>query len=598
VREYKSKAKNAQEAHEAIRPTDVGRTPDKVARHLAQDQAKLYDLIWKRAVASQMASAELEQTAADMTVPGRDGTLYTFRATGSIVTFDGFLKLYEEARDDEDDESARRLPMLALDDRLANRVVDVKQHFTEPPPRYSEATLVKRMEELGIGRPSTYASTLAVLVERNYVKIDKKRLVPEDKGRLVTAFLASFFTRYVEYDFTAGLEEKLDLISDAKLPYKDVLREFWAEFTAAIGETKELRVTDVLEALNQVLGPHVFPDKGDGADPRTCPKCSPGRLSLKISSKFGAFIGCNNYPECSYTRQLAQTGDDGAAAVDGKELGLDPDTGEPVVVKSGRFGPYLQLGETKGKDDKPRRSSIPKGIDPATIDLETALNLLRLPREVGLHPETNTPIQAGLGRYGPFLLHDGTYANLDNIQDVFEVGINRAVTILAEKRAGGGKSRFQRGAPKPMRELSPHPRDGGTIKVMEGKYGPYVSHDGTNATIPKGKDPTTLTLEEAVALIEERIASGGGKKKPPARKAATKAATKSGAARKAGADGATSKKPSPKKAAGKKTAPKKAAGTKADAKPAAGTAAGKTATSARRAPSNDDKPPFDTDAAE
>ena len=549
-----------------MRPTDVRRTPDKVAKFLANDQARLYELIWKRAVASQMASAELEQTTADLAVSGRDGMPYTFRATGSVVMFDGFLKLYQETRDDplpgseDDDEASRRLPPLGSGDRLTNTAIDANQHFTEPPPRYSEATLVKRMEELGIGRPSTYASTLATIVERKYVRLDKKKLIPEANGRLVTAFLKKFFTKYLEYDFTADLEEKLDLISDAKLDYKVVLRDFWTEFTATVGETKELRVSDVLEHLNEILSPLLFPPKEDGSDPRSCPKCGTGRLSLKPSRQGSPFIGCENYPECSFTRQFAQDPNDPTAALDGKELGFDPDTGEPIVLKSGRFGPYLQLGEAKDKDDKPKRSSIPKGIDAATIDLETALNLLRLPREVGMHPETGTVIQAGLGRFGPFILHDGTYANVDSIQDVFEIGVNRAVTILAEKRAGGGKSRFQRGGPKPIRELEPHPR-GGSIKVFEGRYGPYVSYDGTNATIPKGKDPAALTLDEAVALIEDRIASGGGAKKKPSRKApaakkakaasdgdapakkATRAPKKAGASKSKPA----SKKPAPRK---------------------------------------------------
>jgi DNA topoisomerase-1 len=560
IREYKAKAKNAQEAHEAIRPTDVRRTPKQIAKFLAKDQAALYDLIWKRAVASQMASAELEQTTADIAVDGRDGKPYTFRATGSIVQFEGFLKLYDVMADDGDDESARRLPPLAERDGLLGKSVETKQHFTEPPPRYSEASLVKRMEELGIGRPSTYASTLAVLVERNYARLDKKRLVPEANGRLVTAFLKRFFTKYLEYDFTADLEEKLDLISDAKLAYKDVLREFWVEFTATIGESKELRVSEVLEVLNEVLAPLLFPAKEDGSDPRACPKCGTGRLSLKPSRQGSPFIGCERYPDCTYSRQFAQDPSDAAAVLDGKELGFDPDTGEPVVLKSGRFGPYLQLGEPKDKDDKPKRSSIPKGIGPGTIELETALKLLRLPREVGIHPETGTVIEANLGKFGPYIKHDGTYANVESIDDVFNIGVNRAVTILAEKRAGGGKSRFGRSAPQALKDLGAHPRGGtGTIKIFEGKYGPYVSHDGVNATIPKSKAPADLTVDEAIALLDERIANGGAKKKPgrkaPAKKAAAKPAAKS-------ADGATPKKAAPRKAPAKKAAATKSAAKK------------------------------------
>lgn len=538
VREYKAKAKNAQEAHEAIRPTDVKRTPKLVGSQLPDDQRRLYELIWKRAVASQMASAELEQTSADIAVSGRDGKSYAFRATGSIVQFEGFLKLYDVTIADDEDENSRRLPPLNERDVLKDRGITPEQHFTKPPPRFSEATLVKRMEELGIGRPSTYASTLATLEDRDYVRLEKKQLIPEDKGRLVTAFLKSFFTKYVEYDFTADLEEKLDLISDHKLAYKDVLRDFWRDFTAAIAETKELRVADVLEALNDALGQHIFPDKGDGSDPRACPKCSEGRLSLKISAKNGAFIGCERYPDCTYSRQLSQGADDGAAALDGKEIGIDPDTGLTVVLKSGRFGPYLQLGEAESKDDKPKRSSIPKGIDPANIELDTALKLLRLPREVGLHPETNTMIEANLGKFGPYIKHDGTYANVESIEDVFNIGVNRAVTILAEKLAGGGKSRFQRKAAEVLKDFGEHPRDGGQMRILSGKYGPYVSHNGVNATVPKGKDPAGLTAEDAMALLDERIANGGGKKsaksarKAPAKKApAKKAPAKKKAAR-------------------------------------------------------------------
>ena len=543
IREYKSKAKNAQEAHEAIRPTDVRRTPKLLAKHLAPDQAKLYELIWKRTMASQMASAEMEQTSADIAVQGRNDTPYTFRATGSTVQFEGFLKLYDVTVENEDDENSRRLPALAERDELKDKGIEAEQHFTKPPPRFTEASLVKRMEELGIGRPSTYASTMAVLIERDYVRAEKKQLVPEDKGRLVTAFLQNFFKKYVEFDFTADLEEKLDLVSDDKLAYKVLLRDFWRDFTAAVTETKELRVTEVLDALNETLGQHLFPDKGDGTDARACPKCGIGRLSIKISGKNGAFIGCERYPDCSYSRQFAQSDTDGAAALDGKILGVDPQTELEVILKNGRFGPYVQLGEPASKEDKPKRSSLPKGVDAASIDFDLALKLLRLPREVGMHPETNTIIEANLGKFGPYIKHDGTYANVESIEDVFTIGVNRAVTVLAEKRAGGGKSRFQRAAALVLKELGEHPRDGGPMKVLSGKYGPYVSHNGTNATVPKAKDPAQLTPEEAVTLLDERIASGGGKKKP-ARKAPAKKA-------------APAKKTAAKKAPAKKSTPKK-----------------------------------------
>jgi DNA topoisomerase-1 len=568
IREYKTKAKNAQEAHEAIRPTDPARKPSDVSRYLDRDMARLYELIWKRAIASQMASAEVEQTTAEIEVKGRDNKVYGLRATGSVVQFDGFLKVYDEGRDDryrviekgkddksDEDDVARRLPPLNTGDALKDRLIEAEQHFTQPPPRYSEATLVKRLEELGIGRPSTYASTLAVLQERDYVRIDKKRLIPEDKGRLVTAFLQSFFTRYVEYDFTAALEEKLDLVSDHKLNYKDLLRDFWREFTSTVDGTKDLRVSEVLEALNEILGPHIFPDKGDGTDPRTCPNCGAGKLSLK-TGKFGAFVGCSNYPECRFTRQFTNGGDGPAEAStpEGKILGQDPETGLNVALKSGRFGVYLQLGEAKdyADDEKPKRSSIPKGIDANTLDLDRALQLLRLPREVGTHPETGKMITAGLGRYGPFILHDGTYANLDGIEDVFTVGINRAVTLLAEKAAGGGKSRWQRNKPQVLKELGEHPGAGGKVQVLAGRYGAYVSHDGVNATLPKGKEPADLTMDEAVALIAERAAKGGAKK--PARGAKAKGGAKQATA--SGDGKALARKAPPKKAAASKTSAK------------------------------------------
>jgi DNA topoisomerase I len=573
AREYKSKAKNAQEAHEAIRPTDPKRKPDQVRKHLDKDQAALYDLVWKRTIASQMAAADMEQTVAEIVVKGRNGTDYGLRANGSVVTFDGFLKVYEEGRDDrvltiakgkddQEDDDSRRLPPLAAGEHLKDKSVEADQHFTQPPPRFSEATLVKRMEELGIGRPSTYASTMAVLVDRDYVKIDKKRLVPEDKGRLVIAFLESFFKKYVEFDFTADLEEKLDLISNNELEWKAVLRDFWRDFTGAVAEIKDLRVTQVLDALNDMLGPHIFPAKEDGSDSRACPKCATGRLSLKISGKFGAFIGCENYPECKFTRQLAQSAAGSeAAALDGKVLGFNDD-GVAVTLRNGRFGPYVQLGEAEG-DEKPKRASMPKGVDAATLDLERALQLLSLPREVGQHPETATPITAGLGRFGPFILHDGTYANLEGMEEVFTIGLNRAVTLLAEKRAGGGKSRFQRQAATVLKDLGEHPSEGGKIQVLDGRYGPYVSHNKVNATVPKAKAPADLTVEEAVALLAERIANGGGKKVKRGAKAPAK--PKAAAPKKDAADA----KPAPVKKAAAKKAPaaaKKPAAKKAPAK--------------------------------
>ncbi|MGU9981883.1 type I DNA topoisomerase [Phreatobacter sp. HK31-P] len=556
-RKYTSKQKNAQEAHEAIRPTDARRHPRDVAKFLEPEQARLYELIWKRTVASQMESAELERTTVDIdaTVGGLGSSLgrrLELRATGQVVKFDGFLTLYTEDRDDDgDDDEAKRLPAMTVGEKLARQAIATTQHFTEPPPRYSEASLVKRMEELGIGRPSTYAATLQTLQDREYVKIDKKRLVPEDKGRLVTAFLENFFERYVEYGFTAALEEKLDLVSNSELDWKALLRDFWRDFAAAIDETKELRVSDVLSALNDSLGPHIFPDRGDGSNPRACPTCGTGALSLKLG-KFGAFIGCSNYPECRFTRQLAAPSADAvdgpaSTAADGtRKLGDDPVSGLEVTVRDGRFGPYVQLGE----GEKPKRSSLPKGLTPAGLDLERALALLELPKEVAKHPESGEPILVGIGRYGPYVQHGRTYANLEKDDDVLAIGANRAIDLVIAKESGA-KSRFGRGSAPAGRELGEHPTLGGPVTVMAGRYGPYVKHGSVNATLPKGKDPAGLTLEEAVPLLAARAESAGPAKKGFARgKAAKPSSDKAaGAKAKAPAKKSAAKKPAAKKAA-------------------------------------------------
>ena len=512
-RQYQTKAKNAQEAHEAIRPTDAGRRPREMKSFLDHDQARLYELIWLRMVASQMESAELERTTADITAKAA-GRVIDLRATGTVVKFDGFLTLYQEGEDDiVADEEGRRLPEMSAGENLSKRKIDASQHFTEPPPRYSEASLVKRMEELGIGRPSTYASILQVLKDRGYTRIEKKRLVPEDKGRVLTAFLESFFARYVEYDFTAGLEEQLDRISNNEMAWRDLLRDFWREFTAAVGDIKELRVAQVIDALDEMLAPHLFPPRADGADPRKCPSCETGRLSLKLG-KFGGFIGCTNYPECRYTRQLAP-GNGANGGPDGgmKKLGEDPASGLEVTLRSGRFGPYIQLGEaTEG--EKPKRASLPKGLSADDVDLDRALGLLSLPREIGKHPDDGEPIVAGVGRFGPYVQHGKTYANLTTGDDVLTVGLNRAVTLIEEKRAKRAH-KGRRGA-DPGRALGDHPDKGGPIVVKNGRYGPYASHDGVNATLPSHLTPETITLEEAVGLIEARSARGG--KKPAAAK--------------------------------------------------------------------------------
>jgi DNA topoisomerase-1 len=544
---YQNKAKNAQEAHEAIRPTDMFRQPDTVSD---ADQRKLYALIWRRTLASQMRPAEIERTTADIAVnaPGRDITL---RAVGSVVTFPGFLAVYgveaKTDRDsDEDDEESRELPPLSVGDTPRLEEAVIEQHFTQPPSRYTEASLIKKMEELGIGRPSTYAATISVLQDRNYVRLEKRSLVPEDRGRIVTAFLENFFNKLVEYGFTAGLEEKLDHISAGELKWKDVLRDFWQDFTRQTDEIKDLRVSEVLDALNESLKDHIFPEKADGSDPRRCPNCGTGQLSLKLG-KFGAFIGCSNYPDCRYTMQLsdAATGATEAAPGDGL-LGTDPESGLEVHLKSGRFGPYVQLGE----GDEPKRSSLPRGWTPDSLTLEKALQLLSLPRPVGDHPETGKPITAGLGRYGPFILHDGKYANLPDVEEVFTVGLNRAVDLLAQKAAGGG--RFGRSS-TPVAAIKTFEHAEGTISVRDGRYGPYVNQGKINATLPKTVKPEDVTLEQALELLAERAAKTGGKK--PARKAAAKKApAKKAAAKKAPAKKAAAKKPAAKKAAPKKKA--------------------------------------------
>ncbi len=526
-RKYTTKAKNAQEAHEAIRPTDLFRFPENVRRVLDPDQMALYELIWKRTIASQMESAEIERTTADIGAKDNDGKAYSFRATGSVVKFDGFLKLYQEGLDDEEDEDSKRLPALARGDGVGVRSITPEQHFTEPPPRYSEASLIKKMEELGIGRPSTYTAIFSVLRDRGYVRVDKKRLIPEDKGRLVTAFLEAFFKRYVEYDFTANLEEQLDRISNGEIDWKAVLRDFWQDFTGAVGDIQELRITNVLDALNEILGPHVFPERADGQPARSCPSCSNGQLSLKLG-KFGAFVGCSNYPECRFTRQITPGNGEGEAVpAEGLLIGHDPETGQPVTRRDGRFGPYLQLGEA-AEGEKPRRASIPKKTDPASIDLETALRLLSLPREVGVHPESGKPIVANFGRFGPFILHDGTYATLSDPEEVYTVGLNRAVTLLAEKK----EKSANRKRPGALKDLGQHP-DGGPVHVMSGRYGAYVKWGKINATIPAGKEPEETTLEEAVILLAAR--AGKGKAKKAAKPKAAKAPAKKAPAKKAAA---------------------------------------------------------------
>jgi DNA topoisomerase-1 len=551
-RVYKSPAKNAQEAHEAIRPTDLARRPDDVARHLDNDHRRLYELIWKRTVASQMASALLDQASVDIADQSGRTRLH---ATGSVVLFDGFLRLYQEDRDDEADKAGaeesegRRLPNMREKERLARGAVDPAQHFTQPPPRYTEASLVKKLEELGIGRPSTYASILQVLQDREYVKLDKRRFLPEDRGRLVTAFLTSFFERYVEYNFTADLENQLDEVSGGRVDWKELLRNFWRDFSSAVAGTKDLTIKAVLEALDAELGRHFFPDDGPenatGRDPRLCPGCGAGRLSLKLG-RFGAFIGCSNYPECRYTRAFGVEAEGETAGTD-TVLGSDPATGQSVGLKKGPYGHYLQLGEGSN-GTKPRRVALPRGSKPADVDLDTALRLLALPREIGHHPETGEPITAGIGRFGAYIKHGSSFTSLAADDDVLTIGLNRAVSLLAEAKKGA------RRGPQLLRELGPHPA-GGTVPLYRGRYGPYVSHDGVIASLPKGADPDGFTLDAAVALL----ATHRAKSKP--RRAAAKAPGRKTAPTAPTAAGNGAAKPA-RRAAGKRAKPKPKAAAK------------------------------------
>ncbi|WP_121063014.1 type I DNA topoisomerase [Chachezhania antarctica] len=539
---YKNKAKNAQEAHECIRPTDMSRDAENL-KVTDPDQKKLYDLIWKRTLACQMEGARMERTTVE--VASDDGKV-GLRATGQVVLFDGFLRVYEEGRDDVVDDDDKRLPKIAKGEGAEKRKLLPEQHFTQPPPRYTEATLVKRMEELGIGRPSTYASIVTTIQDRGYVRKDKNRLFPEDKGRLVTAFLSNYFKKYVGYDFTADLEDQLDRVSAGDADYKELLNQFWKDFSAAVADTAELRITEVLEKINEVLEPHLFPPNEDGTDPRLCPNCNKGRLSMRTARSGGAFIGCSNYPECRYTRPFGPPGmeDDSGSGIppEGKVLGED--SGDKIYAFKGRFGPYVQRGEATDEQPKPPRQSIPKGWPPEDVDLEQAVKLLSLPRAIGAHPEDGVMVWSNIGRYGPYLKHaesisdrGGTNANLEEVEDVFTIGMNRAVEVLASKpRRGRG------GTPAaPLKELGEHPEGGGPVSVMKGRYGPYVKWGKINATLPDTIEVDAVTMSQAVELIDAKAAKSGkkkpaAKKKAPAKKPAakkTKAAPKT-AAKKAG----------------------------------------------------------------
>jgi DNA topoisomerase-1 len=494
-RKYQSKIKNAQEAHEAVRPTDFDR-----ARAASGDHARLYELVYNRALASQMASARLERTMVELTDGAGRAVL---RATGQVVLFPGYLALYEEGRDEKaEDEEGARMPAMREGDAPVKTGVEATQSFTQPPPRYSEASLVKRLEELGIGRPSTYAATLQTLKDREYVRVEKGRFVPEESGRLVTAFLERFFEKYVSYDYTAELEEELDDVSGGRLDWQKLLDAFWRDFRPKAGEVMDQKPSEITQALDEFLAPWLYPPRADGSDPRVCPQCGNGRLSLR-GGRFGAFVACSNYPDCKYTQKFGQGGDQ--AQSDGPT-----DLGDGIMLKSGRFGPYVEQGD--------KRSSIPKDIPLEDVTAEVAQRLLSLPREIGLHPETGEPITASIGRYGPYLAHDGKYAKLGSTAEVFETGMNAAVAKLADAASGGG--RRQGASREPIAVLGKHPASGGEIKVMAGRFGPYVTDGSTNATLPKAADPKSITLDEAVRLIDERAAKGPAKKPARRRKAA------------------------------------------------------------------------------
>ena len=517
--QFRNRSKNAQEAHEAIRPTDMGRLPSDIAAFLDEDGRRLYELIWKRAIASAMKRAELEQVAIDLSTEDETTIL---RATGQIVKFDGFLKLYKEDNDDPkegEDENDRILPAMAEKDNIENSRVVSEQHFTKPPPRYTEASLVKKMEELGIGRPSTYASIISVLQDRNYVALDRRRFIPEDRGRVVTAFLSGFFERYIEYDFTAELEDKLDQIAKGDLNWKLVLREFWSAFFSAIKETENLKISDVIDSLDADLGPYFFPKDESGNENRTCPLCKTGRLGLKLG-KSGPFVGCSNYPDCSYTSSLSQSGEQdgelGALSLP-KLLGEDPETGKEVTLRKGPFGFYVQLGDAEGKS-KPKRASLIKSLSPGEVTLDQALALLALPREIGPHPESGEMISAGIGRFGPYLKLGGAYISLGPDEDILSIGLNRAVTVIQEKPPKKSAA--------PIKELGPHPEDGKEINIYSGRYGPYVKYGRINASIPKSETAENLSLERALELLSARASKGKKTKKPAKRAKSAKKAVK------------------------------------------------------------------------
>ena len=499
-RVYKSKAKNAQEAHECIRPTNVNLTPKNIKQYITGEEHKLYEIIWQRAVSSQMASAILDQVAIDIMSEDKQVSL---RANGSTIKFTGMYKVYQEAKDDDKDEEKETiLPAMNEGEKLNLKEVIKNQHFTMPPPRYSEASLVKKLEELGIGRPSTYASIIKVLQDRDYVILDKKRFNPHDRGRIVSIFLEKYFNQYVEYDFTADLENQLDEISDGKLDWKDVLRNFWETFKQLCDDTVGKSNREVIDVLDDALGAHFFPPEGNDAS-RKCPTCENGRLGIKVG-KFGGFIGCSNYPDCKYTVQFSQLNDkDGKSLSGPKEIGIYPETNEMITLRKGPYGFYMQVGEGT-PEKKPKRVSIPKNFEPDEIGLNTAIQLLGLPRKLGFNPENNKTVSAGIGMYGPYILHDKKYKALEKTDNILDIELDRALELIAKPTQRGNAT---------LKSFGEHPTDKKNITAHDGKYGAYVKCGKINASLLGDQTVDSLTLEDAVKLIDDRKQKIGLKKK-------------------------------------------------------------------------------------
>ena len=499
------RAKNAQEAHEAIRPTDIDRSPENIKKYLSTDQHKLYNLIWSRALSSQMESAKFDRKTIIFESDDKKNVL---KASGSVIKFDGFLKLYKIENEDEHE---KILPIVEKGKVNLYDFID-EQHFTQPPPRYSEGSLVKKLEELGIGRPSTYASIITVIANRGYAEIINKRFFPTDRGKLISAFLEKLFTKYVDYGFTAKLEDQLDDITSGKEDWIKVLEQFWFDFNKNVSTVKEKRTREVLDLLNESLGSLIFESDKDGKIDRKCKLCNNGELSLKNSFRGGAFIGCSNYPECKFTRPLSKT----KAAqqinlVEPKLIGQNND-GKDIFLKIGRFGPYLQYEinpenekvETKKKKknkkiliNNQKNVSIPKDISIESIDLDKAKFLCSLPKTLGINPENGKDITLNSGRFGPYLKCENKSASLENVEDIFIIGLNRAITLIAEAKPGRISSSI-------IKDLGEHPEDKKPIRVMKGQYGPYIRYKSLNATIPEEKDPTELSLDDALILIEKR----------------------------------------------------------------------------------------------